>query len=205
VTAAFTGIIDKFISSSTGFELRLATVHPHQWSWPTPCAEWSVRQLVNHMAQGNLNYVRLLGGAASTEFLRLRDADALGADPPGAYARSVRECAAAFARPGALEQVLDYPLGQVTGQQALAVRTTDTIIHTWDLARAIRADDTLSPSLVTWASNHLSEIYDGLAETPTVPQSAHRFFAAPPGELPASASQQDRLLHQMGRQPGHAS
>jgi hypothetical protein len=59
----------------------------------------------------------------------------------------VRECAAAFACPGALEQVLDYPLGQVAGQQALAARTTDTIIPTWDLARAIGTDDTLSLSL----------------------------------------------------------
>jgi mycothiol maleylpyruvate isomerase-like protein len=130
VMTAFEGIVDRFISSSSAFGQKLAAMRPGQWSWPTPCAEWNVRQLVNHMTQGNLNYVRLLDGATSAEFLRLRDSDALGADPPGTYARSMRECAAAFPRPGALEQVLDYPLGQVTGQQALAVRTTDTIIHT---------------------------------------------------------------------------
>jgi hypothetical protein len=100
--------------------------------------------------------------------------------------------------------VLDYPLGQVAGQQALAVRTTDTIIHTWDLARAIGADDTLSPDLVAWASDHLGEIYDGLAETPVAAKTAHRFFAAPSGELPASAPQQHYLLHRMGRRPVHA-
>jgi uncharacterized protein (TIGR03086 family) len=113
----------------------------------------------------------------------------------------VRECAAAFARSGALEHVLDYPLGQVVGRQALAVRTTDSIIHTWDLARAIGIDDTLSPGLVAWASDHLDEIYDGLAETPADPRTTHRFFAAPPGEPSADASQQHRLLHRMGRRP----
>jgi len=203
-TAVFEEIIDRFISSSSEFEQKLVAVHPCQWSWPTPCTEWNVRQLVNHMTQGNLNYVRLLSGATRAEFLRLRDADALGADPLGAYARSVRECAAAFTCPGALEQVLDYPLGQVAGQQALVVRTTDTIIHTWDLARAIGADDTLSPDLVAWASDHLGEIYDGLAETPVAAKTAHRFFAAPSGELPASAPQQHHLLHRMGRRPVHA-
>lgn len=201
VTDAFEGIVDRFVSSSSAFGEKLATVRPGQWSWPTPCTEWDVRQLVNHMTRGNLNYVGLLGGATGAEFLRLRDADALGTDPPGAYARSVRECAAAFARPGALEQVLDYPLGQVAGQQALAVRVTDTIIHTWDLARAIGADDTLCPALVAWASDHLDEIYDGLAETPADPLTTHRFFAAPAEGLPAGPSQQHRLLHRMGRRP----
>lgn len=196
--------MDRFISASNEFGQKLAAVRPDQWNWPTPCTEWSVRQLVNHMTRGNLNYIRLLGGATGADFLRLRDADALGADPPGAYARSVRECAAAFARPGALEQVLDYPLGQVAGQQALAVRTTDTIIHTWDLAWAISADDTLRPDLVAWASDHLGEIYDGLAETPADPRTTHKFFAAPPVEPPASTSRQHHLLYRMGRRPGHA-
>jgi uncharacterized protein (TIGR03086 family) len=205
VTAAFDGIMDRFISSSGEFARKLATVRPDQWSWPTPCTEWNVRQLVNHMTQGNLNYVRLLDGATGAEFLRLRDADALCADPPGGYARSVRECAAAFARPGALDQVLDYPLGQVAGQQALAVRTTDTIVHAWDLARAIGVDDLLRPDLVAWASDHLDEIYDGLAETPADAQTTHRFFAAPPGEPPASASRQQRLLYRMGRRPGQVA
>lgn len=198
---AFEGIVDRFVSSSSEFGEKLAAVRPDQWTCPTPCTEWNVRQLVSHMAQGNLNYVRLLDGATGAEFLRQRDVDALGTDPLDAYARSVSECAAAFSRPGALEQVLDYPLGQVAGQQALAVRTTDTVIHTWDLAQAIGADDTLSPGLVAWASDYLDEIYDGLAETPADPQTTHRFFAAPLGEPAASASRQHRLLHRMGRRP----
>lgn len=198
---AFEGIVERYISASGEFERRLAAVRPDQWDRPTPCTEWNVRQLVNHMAQGNLNFVRLLDGATGAVFLRMRDADALGTDPPGAYARSAAECASAFARPGALEQVLDYPLGRVTGQQALAVRTTDTIIHTWDLARAIGADETLSPDMVAWVSDHMGDIYAGLAETPPAAQTTHRFFAAPPGEPPAGASPQHRLLYRMGRQP----
>lgn len=193
--------MDRYVLASSEFEQKLAMVRPSQWAWPTPCTEWSVRQLINHMTRGNFSYVRLLDGGTSAEFLRLRDADALGADPAGSYARSVRECTAAFARPGALRQVLDYPLGKVTGQQALAVRTADTTIHTWDLARAIGVDDTLDPGLVAWISDHLREIYGGLAGTPAADRADRRFFAAPPGELSAGDSQQHRLLHQMGRRP----
>jgi uncharacterized protein (TIGR03086 family) len=197
------GPLDRFVLSSTAFERTLRAVRSGQWAWPTPCTDWNVRQLVNHMARGNLNYVGLLQGGTRAEFVRLRDADALGTDPVGAYARSVQECAEAFARPDALQQILDYPLGQVTGRQALAVRTTDATIHTWDLARAIGADDDLDVGLVAWIDDHLEEIYAGLAETPVALGTTHRFFAAPQGVLADDASRQDRLLRRMGRTPEH--
>jgi uncharacterized protein (TIGR03086 family) len=192
-------VIDRFVVSSAEFELRLRSVRPGQWVLPTPCTEWNVHQLTNHMTRGNLNYVGLLAGGTSAEFLRMRDVDALGIDPVGAYARSVQVCIEAFSRPGALQQMLDYPLGQVTGQQALAVRTTDATIHTWDLARALGVDDNLNPDLVEWITDHLDEIYAGLSETPVSARTTHRFFAAAEGALAHDASKQDRLLHRMGR------
>jgi uncharacterized protein (TIGR03086 family) len=195
----FERLIERFVASSAGFEGRLRAVRLDQWAWSTPCTEWDVRQLTNHMTRGNLNYVDLLAGGSAAGFLRLRDVDALGADPVGAYTRSVRACAEAFAGPGALQRILDYPLGRVSGQRALAVRITDSTIHTWDLARAIGVDDGLDAGLVAWIDDHLEEIYAGLAETPTAADSTHRFFAAP-GEPPAAGgSRQDHLLHRMGR------
>ena len=197
----FESIIERFILASTGFERKLRAVRPGQWACPTPCPEWDVRKLVNHMTQGNLNYVRLLHGATSAEFMRFRDADALADDPVGAFGWSAHECTEAFAQPGALLRVLDYPLGQLAGRQALAVRVTDSTFHTWDLARAIGADEELDATLVRWIDDHLERIYSGLAETPTSAGSAHRFFAAPKGDLPSGSSRQDRLLHLMGREP----
>ncbi|MEV5750495.1 TIGR03086 family metal-binding protein [Actinoallomurus sp. NPDC052308] len=194
-------LMDRFLLAGSEFEKKLREVRSEQWAWPTPCTEWNVRRLVNHMTRGNLNYVLLLRGGTSAEFLRLRDADALGTDPVGAYVRSVRECAEAFASPGAFDRVLDYPLGKVTGRQALSVRTTDATIHTWDLARAIGVDDRLDAGLVAWIDDSLEEIYAGLAETPTAAETTHRFFAAPDGTVAHDASRQDRLLHRMGRTP----
>jgi uncharacterized protein (TIGR03086 family) len=177
--ASFSQVIDRFVLSSCGFGRRLRGVRPGQWGWQTPCTEWTVRELVNHMTRGNLSYVLLLQGGTAAEFLRQRDADALGADPVGAYTRSVQACAGAFAAPGALDRVLDYPLGKITARQALAVRTADSTIHTWDLACAIGGDEHLDTSPVAWISDHLQEIYAGLAESPVTPDTTHRFFAAP--------------------------
>jgi hypothetical protein len=102
----------------------------------------------------------------------------------------------------ALQRVPDYPPGQVTGQQALAVRTTDSAIHAWDLARVIGADDALDTGLVTWISSELSRIYAGLAEAPGAAQATRRFFAAPEHDADHGASPRDRLLRVMGRDPG---
>jgi hypothetical protein len=95
--------------------------------------------------------------------------------------------------------VVDHPSGRLSGAQALAVRTTDTVIHTWDLARAIDVDDTLDPDLLAWIEANLQEIYAGMAETPVSAQTTHRFFAAPAGDPAADASIQDRLLYLFGR------
>jgi uncharacterized protein (TIGR03086 family) len=201
VISCFDGIVKRYASASAGFEQVLRLVQADQWSWSTPCTDWNVRDLVNHMTRGNLNYVGLLRGASAAEFLRLRDVDALGLEPVGAYIRSVQECANAFAEPGALEMVLDYPLGRATGEQLLAVRTTDTVVHTWDLARGVKADEGLDHSLVSWINENLSTIYAGMAESPVAVRTTHRFFAPAPEMPPGGLSEQNRLLYQMGRRP----
>ena len=197
-----TGIIDRYNTASAEFAWRVRSIGPDQWTLPTPCPEWNVRQLVNHMARGNLMYIDLLAGGTGAVFLRMRDVDALGDDPVGAYAASVRECAEVFGRPGALQRELDYPLGRVFGHQALTVITTDTAVHAWDLARALGVDERLEPDLVAWIDDNLEVIYAGLPETPPAVETTHRFFAAPSGRLTDDASRQDRLLDRMGRRPG---
>jgi uncharacterized protein (TIGR03086 family) len=180
-------LIDLYVLASAEFERRLR--HVRDWAAPTPCTEWDVRQLVNHVVRGNLNYVALLDGGTAAEFLRWREVDALGDDPVGAYERSVREFEAAFRSPAAMRRTLDYPLGKVGGGQAVAIRTTDTVIHTWDLARAIGADETLNADLVDWIDETLDAIYQGL-------EGMDRIFGT---SGRAEASKQDRLLRRMGR------
>lgn len=186
-------LLDRFLVASKGFERHVRAIPPDGWAAPTPCTEWDVRALVNHMTRGNLNYIGLLRGATREDFLAARDADALGDDPVTAFTESVRACAQAFADESALDRVVDYPLGKLTGRRALAVRTADSTVHTWDLARALGADETLDPGLVAWIDESYDDIFAGLALN-------SRVFADPPAGAPA-ASRQDRLLTRFGRDP----
>jgi uncharacterized protein (TIGR03086 family) len=165
-------LVDRFLLASRGFAHHLRAVPPDAWDAPTPCPEWDVRALVDHMTRGNLNHVGLLTGVTREEFLARRDEDAHGADPVAAFTASVRACADAFAEAGALDRVVDYPFGKLGGRQALAVRTADSTVHTWDLARALGADETLDPGLVAWIDEDYDAIFAGLALGP-------RFFADP--------------------------
>lgn len=110
----------------------IARVGPGQWSDPTPCAEWSVRDVVHHLVGLNLVFAAMLHDQPPPE----RGADVLGADPVEAYRESNAMLHKAFAQPGVLEREFRGPLGVATGEQRLQIRLADLIVHGWDLARA---------------------------------------------------------------------
>jgi uncharacterized protein (TIGR03086 family) len=184
-----TVIIERYLTATTGFESRLRAVGERQWTSPTPCTDWNVRQLVNHVVTGNhLNVILLTDPEAATEFRRTRDVDRLGDDPLAAFAESSRRCAEAFRAHPDAQPV--FPMGPMSTDRAIALRATDVLVHTWDLARAIGADETLDAELVAWAADNLDATFAGLIDIPGV-------FAPPVGETPAAA--QDALLHRLGR------
>ena len=84
--------------------------------------------------------------------------------------------------------------GELTFQQAVpAFMTGEITIHTWDLARALGADETLDSEAVETTYAHMAEISDQLREQDTM---------APPAiDVPEGADPQVRLLALTGRRP----
>jgi uncharacterized protein (TIGR03086 family) len=108
-------------------------VRPEQWSAPTPCTDWTVRQLVNHLIGMNRVFAALL----ADEPLPPRPAaDHVEDDPDGAYRDSAATLRAAFDQPGVLERTYRGPLGAATGAERLQIRLYDLLAHGWDLAQA---------------------------------------------------------------------
>lgn len=111
-------------------EPLLAGIRPAQWAAPTPCTEWDVRALVSHLVAGNRLFAAILRADQPPRSVELGD------DAAAAYRSSAADLLAAFSRPGVLAETFTVPLGTVPGAVAVHLRTTEALVHGWDLARA---------------------------------------------------------------------
>jgi uncharacterized protein (TIGR03086 family) len=173
-----------------GFSGALATVREHQWHDPTPCADWDVHALVNHLVNENLWVPELLAGKTVVEVGDAYDGDLLGDDPAKAFDSSAAAAKAATADDAVLTRTVHLSFGDAPGAEYLGQMFADTLIHTWDLARAVGADERLDPELVqvcaAWFADH-EEAY----------RSAGAIAPRPP--VAADADAQTRLLAAWGR------
>ncbi|WP_350281017.1 TIGR03086 family metal-binding protein [Kribbella sp. HUAS MG21] len=122
-----------------------------QWGSPTPCSDWDVRTLVNHVVGEERWAVPLMEGRTIAEVGDTLDGDLLGDDPYAAASEAAR--AAEDAATWSIEKVhLSY--GDEDPHEYLRQVAADHLIHGWDLAVAIGAQPRLDPELVdevaTW-------------------------------------------------------
>lgn len=125
-------IVDDLARASAFVGDLIDGVAVDQWASPTPCTEWSVRDVVSHLVGMNLVFVAMFDQSPMPE----RGADVLGADPAGAFRRSSAALQAAAARPGVLERAQSTQLGAATGLERLRWRIADLLTHGWDLVQA---------------------------------------------------------------------
>lgn len=147
----------------------------------TPCSEWDVAALLEHMAGGAVYMAAALGA----------DDRAVRTWPDAAAVEAV---SAWLAEPGALDRRCISPAGfEWSVAEAAAGTAMDQLIHTWDLAVALGADRTLDTELV----DAVAAMF--LPHMPEVGRQAGFVGAAVPVDAPASP--QDVLLGAMGRDP----
>ena len=173
--------VELFAGAATRAAELARSVVDDQRSLPTPCSEWDVAALLEHMA-GGMAYVH---GALGT-------VDSASAVWPAEAA--VAACVAALGRPGALEGRCMSPAGfEWSVGEAAAGTAMDQLIHTWDLAVALDVDRALDPELAEVIASMF------LPAMPEVGRQAG--FVGPEVTVPEGASAQDRLLGAMGRDP----
>jgi uncharacterized protein (TIGR03086 family) len=123
-------IVDRYQDAADGFTARLDAVSDDQWDNPTPCADWNVRQLVDHVIEIQSQIPEGLGSSVPD-----------GATPQERWNR-VREAAvAALRQPGVFERTMPGRGGDVPVEMALLPRLSDLMLHAWDLARATGGDE----------------------------------------------------------------
>lgn len=161
------------------------SIRPGQLASPTPCTEWSVQQVIDHLVGGTEYLLSAAQGRAPAQH-----ANATAAD----YRCGVDDVLAALSLPGALERNCISPLGfEWPVSQAVAGTFMDVLIHTWDLARATGQDETLDAVLVDACTAMF------LPDMPKLGRETG--IVGPAVEVGDDASAQVRLLAAMGRRP----
>jgi uncharacterized protein (TIGR03086 family) len=180
--------------SQAEFERRLREVAEDQWAWPTPCDQWSVRDLANHVVVGSRMYVALLDGCSSQEAAAILHGYALGDDPVDDFVRAAALVPDAFRRPGVLERTYPHPSRDVLGAELAWWRAEGNTIHSWDLARAIGTDERLNEDLVDAVWAQLEPVTEVLAQSGAFGQGSS-------GAVESTEPTQRRLLDICGRRP----
>ena len=170
----------------------VARIGSEQMDVDTPCEGMDVRALLTHVVSGNLWVAPLVEGRTIEEVGDRFDGDVVGDDAAAAYDMSAESAAAAFERPGAMDDPVAVSYGPVPGRVYAGHRFLDVLVHGWDLAVATGQDRTLDPELV-------AALWEVVQPQLAMLQGSGMFGAEVP--VPDEAPLQDRLLGALGRRP----
>ncbi|MFD8482050.1 TIGR03086 family metal-binding protein [Kitasatospora sp. NPDC059673] len=176
------------------FGRLVRAVPDDRWQAPTPCTDWTVRQLVGHLTYEQLWVPDLLNGATIAEVGDRYDGEVLGDDPVAAWTAAADAARAAFAAPGALRRTVHLSYGRRRAAGYAREMTVDAIVHSWDLATGIGADARMDPAAASFALDELAPQAGMLA-------ASGLFADAVP--VPDDADPQTRLLGLVGRDAAH--
>ncbi len=141
--------LSAFRVASRQFDRRVPLIRPDQWQNSTPCAEWTVRDLVNHLTYEQLWVPDLLAGKTIAEVGDVYEGDVLGDDPAAAWEAALGAARSAWEAPGVLDRTVHLSYADVPAGEYLDQLVIDCAVHSWDLARGINSDDELPNDLAT--------------------------------------------------------
>ena len=154
-------------------------VKPEQMKQSTPCSEWDVEALLNHLVGAQTGIAGTVSGSQV----------AAGSTSLESLAAAVSAMVAAAKAPGGLEKKVQGRQGEVPASQMLNIGTMDAAVHTWDLAKATGQDTTLDAGVV----EHIFPLVEGMVGRGPSPA-----FAAPTDPA-ANVSRQDKMIALSGR------
>jgi uncharacterized protein (TIGR03086 family) len=167
---------------------KVKGVAPADVSKPTPCSEFDLRALLNHMIGG----LGMLTTAAAGGKPEMPQGDQFGSDPAGEYDERRSQLLTAIRMPGVLDRNWEMPFGSMSGEMMAGIAFMEHLTHSWDVAKATNQDATLPADLVSQCMELVTPM-DAMLRSPGV--------CGPAVSVPADASPQDKLIAFLGRTP----
>jgi len=132
-------------------------ISPEQLDAATPCAQFTVRGVLEHMIGGATAFAAAFNGEAPGE--------AATDDVLAGFGPALTGLAEAINRPGALDQTIDAPFGPTPGDAFARFVALDGLVHGWDLAtatgQAYQPTDALVAEIDAFAHQVLEPLRDG--------------------------------------------
>ena len=167
-------------------------VPPDRLDAPTPCRDWDVRTLTNHLLQV-VTALHLAGrGEDVPDDLWSRD---LSGDP-GRFDEEARGAVEAWADPAAFGRAVAVGAGPMPAPLVATMLASDLVLHGWDLARATGQVFTCDDEAAAMTLRFITD---------TAAQGRTMGLYAEPVPVAADASALDRALGASGRDPGWAA
>lgn len=176
------------------FEAKIMAVRPDQWNNPSPCAQWTAKDVVQHIVDMHGAMLNPLG----------RQLSPAGTEPLEKFRSARADVQAVLDDPELAGQECDTPSGRMTTAQHVdQVVSADLPLHGWDLAKATGQDATIDPVDVEQGWGSMSSIPAEMMEKFRIPGAfgpGVEVFG-PEVKVADDASPQDRLLGFIGRDP----
>ncbi len=122
----------------------LAQVQPEQLNQASPCADWNVGELINHLIDAQRVFAAWVGGHEATT-----DTDWAAGDFVAAFNDESAAAVTAFEADGVMGQEFDLGFAKMPGAGIMGMACTDTFVHAWDVAKATGQSTDLNPQLAT--------------------------------------------------------
>ena len=162
---------ERYAVVADAFTACVAGIAPEAWSAGTPCTQWTVRDLVAHVVGTHRRVVATVDGTPA------QDVDADG-DLAGQWLAATAAVGAALADEARAAHVVSGMFGEQSFESLVGrLLCSDTLVHTWDLARATGQDERLDPDAVAKALAFLTPMDEAIRR----PGGFGPKIAPPPG------------------------
>ncbi len=155
---------EDVIAAMARFGRVLLQVDDEHLELETPCDGWNVQALISHVVLGDASVPLLFTGNPLPSTIAI-DTSILGPNPVATWRGTALAAIEAWRAEGAMDQVVQHPVGERPGHVFARFRLVDVLGHTWDLAHTIGVDAEIPDELAEAALDFLFPMLDELAES----------------------------------------